>query len=278
MVIIAAHSLKASALGPFEFFTNSTLFTLIVVGLMVLFVKLALNKVSIIPTRLQNFVEWVIELLYDMLEGIVGKHMIKKAFPLLSTVFLFILVANWSALVPGVGTVGFGEVRGEEFRIPEPLLRPSNADLNTTLSIALLFMVVWFWWSIQEVGWGGFLKHIFAPKGLDALTGVLKLFLTPLLVLVFLGVGLIEVVSIAFRPVSLSLRLYGNIFAGENLLWGMGGLGDTIGLEGNGAFIVSMLGSMPFYGMELLIGLIQAMVFMLLCAVYIKLSTTHDEH
>jgi len=97
------------------------------------------------------------------------------------------------------------------------------------------------------------------------------------LIPVFLFVGVIEVVSIAFRPVSLSLRLFGNVFAGENLLTTMITLGKNLGLPEWVAYPMSIVIPVPFYFLELLVGLLQAAVFMLLCAVYIQLSTSHDE-
>jgi F-type H+-transporting ATPase subunit a len=98
-----------------------------------------------------------------------------------------------------------------------------------------------------------------------------------LLAPIFFFVGIIEIVSIGFRPVSLSLRLFGNIFAGENLLITMITLGKTLGVPGWLSAIISVIVPIPFYFLELLVGLLQAMVFVLLCAVYIQLSTTHDE-
>ena len=100
-----------------------------------------------------------------------------------------------------------------------PLLRPANADLNMTLGMALFFMAWWLFWTIQEVGVIGFLKHIFAPKG--GLKGALWFALLPL----FAFVGVIEMISIAIRPVSLSFRLFGNMYAGETLLHTMSALG-----------------------------------------------------
>jgi F-type H+-transporting ATPase subunit a len=94
--------------------------------------------------------------------------------------------------------------------------------------------------------------------------------------IVFIIVGIIEVVSIMFRPMSLSLRLLGNIYAGETLLHTMGGLGETLGFPGWLSKISSVIFPLPFYFMEILVGALQATVFSLLCAVYIKLSTTHD--
>jgi F-type H+-transporting ATPase subunit a len=201
----------------------------------------------------------------------VGKHMIPKVFSLIATLFVFILTANWFGLVPGVGTIGFGEPGGGPLGLKEmahPLLRPANADLNMTLGMALFFMAWWLFWTIQEVGVVGFLKHIFAPKG--DLKGALWYVLLPL----FIFVGIIEVISIAIRPVSLSFRLFGNIYAGETLLHTMGSVGA--GLPPPLNWISLILFPLPFYFLELLVGLLQAFVFAMLCAVYIKLSTEHE--
>jgi F-type H+-transporting ATPase subunit a len=95
--------------------------------------------------------------------------------------------------------------------------------------------------------------------------------------IIFFFVGVIEVVSILVRPVSLSLRLFGNVFAGETLLSSMITLGQTLGLPPVVTYVMSLIVPIPFYFLELLVGLLQALVFTLLCAVYIQLSTTHDE-
>jgi len=97
------------------------------------------------------------------------------------------------------------------------------------------------------------------------------------LAIIFFIVGIIEIVSILVRPVSLSLRLYGNVFAGENLLHAMGNLGAVFGLGPAMMFITSVLFQLPFYFLEILVGILQGMVFAMLSAVYIKLSTTHEE-
>lgn len=254
--------------------TNSIVVAFIVAALVIWFARRATRKMELVPTRAsQNSFEAIVEALYDMLEGIVGRHMIARAFPLLATLFLFILAANWFGLLPGVGTVGYGTGRGPILSLHElhaPLLRPASADLNLTLAMALFFTVFWAIWSFQELGVGGFLSHIFGPKG--EISGFLKY---PLL-LIFFGVGVIEVVSIVFRPVSLSLRLFGNVFAGENLMHTMSGLGETLGLPTALAKIMDIIAPVPFYFLELLVGIVQALVFTLLCAVYIKLTTEHE--
>ena len=141
------------------------------------------------------------------------------------------------------------------------MFRGANADLNMTLAMALVFFACWIVWALQEVGVGGVVHELFAPKG-DT-TGVMRL----LMIVVFFAAGCLEIVSILFRPVSLSFRLYGNVFAGENML-------ETM------ATIVPGLGwllPIPFYFMELLVGLVQAMVFMLLTAVFTLLICQHHE-
>lgn len=272
-LFLAAGSIAAPQLPGVGWFTNSILVAGIVTVAVLLFVRMATRRMELIPGGKQNFVELLIEFLYGQVEGIVGKQVAPKAFPLLATVFILILSANWFGLVPGVGTIGFGVADKPltlEY-VEVPLLRPATADLNMTLAIATVFMGVWFWLSIAELGVWGTIMHIFGPKG--GLKGPLMIALLP----IFLFVGIIEVVSIAFRPMSLSLRLLGNIYAGETLLHTMGNLGETLGLTGFMAFIASVLLPLPFYFLEILVGALQATVFSLLCAVYIKLSTTHEE-
>ena len=227
---------------------------------------------QLVPGGTQNSFEAVVEFLYDMLEGIVGKHMVTRAFSLLATLFIFILFANWFSLLPGVGSIGWGhDVPDHGFEIATPLLRPTTADLNMTLGMAVVAFCLWLYWTISEVGVWGFLVHTFGPKG--GLKGFMKL----IFAVIFLFVGVIEVVSILVRPVSLSLRLFGNVFAGETLLSSMITLGQTLGFPTAITYLMSIIVPIPFYFLELLVGLLQALVFTLLCAVYIQLSTTHDE-
>ncbi|CAN5337740.1 F0F1 ATP synthase subunit A [soil metagenome] len=272
-----AVSIEATPLHPGTgWLTNSILVAGVVLGLMYWAARKATRKMTLIPHRAQNAFEFVVEFLYGQVEGIVGKKFAPKAFPLLATIFLFILVSNWLGLVPGVGTVGWGEGAGflTVSHVERPLLRPATADLNMTLGIALWFMVAWVVIVVRDVGVGGFLKHTFAgPSGLDA--GIL---LRVFVGLVFLLVGVIEIVSIVFRPVSLSLRLFGNIYAGESLLHEMMVLGEGFGPVAG--FITSVVFPLPFYFLEVLVGLLQAVVFALLCAVYIQLVTAHgaDDH
>ena len=258
--------------------TNSLVVAAIVAILVLVFARRATARMELVPQRgSQNLFEAVVEALYDLVEGIVGPHMVAKAFPLLATLFLFILVSNWFGLLPGVGTVGFNPAhdgRGPLLSLPEvenPLLRPANADLNLTLGMALVFTFFWTVWSFQELGVGGFFSHLFGAKG--EVKGILRY---PLIG-IFAFVGVIEVISIAFRPISLSLRLFGNIYAGENLMHTMSSLGETMGLPTAVSYLMKVLIPIPFYFLEILVGTVQALVFTLLCAVYLKLTTSHDD-
>jgi F-type H+-transporting ATPase subunit a len=241
--------------------TNSMVVTWIVSLFLIILAQASLRSVKLVPDGAQNFFEWLVESLYDFLKAILGEHLVNRTFWFFATIFIFILSANWVGLIPGVGTVGWGHQTSHGFVIDQPLFRGANADVNLTLAMALVFFACWIIWAIQELGPLGFLKELFAPKG-DA-TGALKV----LLAVVFFAVGLLEIISILFRPVSLSFRLYGNIFAGENMLETMANLAPGFG----------WLISVPFYFLELLVGLVQALVFMLLTAVFTLLICQHEE-
>ncbi len=243
--------------------TNSMLVTWIVAAGIIIFAQLATRNIKSVPEGAQNFWEWLVESLYNFLEEVIGPELAKKTFWFFATVFIFILFTNWFGLIPGVGTIGWGHQspQGGVFEISEPLFRGANADLNMTLAMSIIFFACWIVWAIQANGIGGFILHLFGPKG-DT-TGVLKV----LMIFVFILVGVLEVVSILFRPVSLSFRLYGNIFAGENMLESMAHLVPSL----------SWLIPIPFYFMELMVGFVQALVFMLLTAVFTLLIVQHDE-
>ncbi len=103
-----------------------------------------------VPDGLQNFIEWLIESLYGFLEGIIGPHLVKRTFWFFATIFIFILSANWIGLVPGVGSLGWGQQTAEGFRLQEPLFRGANADVNLTLAMALVFFASWIVWGLQR--------------------------------------------------------------------------------------------------------------------------------
>ncbi len=246
---------------PFGFpITNSMVVTWIVAAGLIIFSRVATRDMKHVPSGAQNLLEWLVAGLYNFLESIIGPHLVKRTFWFFATIFIFILSANWVGLIPGVGTIGWGHQTSHGFVVDQPLFRGANADLNLTLAMALVFFACWIVWAVQEVGPVGILKELFAPKG--EITGFLK----ALMIVVFFAAGCIEIVSILFRPVSLSFRLYGNIFAGENMLEAMSRMIPGLG----------WLLPIPFYFMELLVGLVQAMVFMLLCAVFTLLMCQHE--
>jgi len=242
--------------------TNSMVVSWIVALGLIVFARVATRDMKDVPRGAQNLFEWLVESLYGFLEGLLGPHLIKRTFWFFATIFIFILSANWIGLIPGVGTIGWGHQTEHGFKVDDPWFRGANADLNLTLAMALIFFACWIVWALREVGFAGFFKELFAPKGES--TGALK----ALLVLVFFGVGCLELISILFRPVSLSFRLYGNIYAGENMLESMANLVPGLG----------WLLPVPFYFMEMLVGLVQALVFMLLTAVFTLLICQHEEH
>ena len=261
----AGHGLPQGAVEiarPLGFpITNSMLVTWIVAIGLIVFAQLATRRMAQVPGSAQNLLEWLIESVYGLLESIMGGHLVKRTFWFFATIFIFILAANWAGLIPGVGTIGWGHHTADGFRIEQPIFRGANADLNMTLAMALVFFACWIVWAVQEVGVRGIFTELFAPKG--DMTGVMKL----LMIVVFFAAGCLELVSILFRPVSLSFRLYGNVYAGENMLETMATLVPGFG----------WLLPVPFYFMELLVGLVQAMVFMLLTAVFTLLICQHHD-
>jgi F-type H+-transporting ATPase subunit a len=257
---LTPNAMKSGREGS-SFITNSMVVTWIVaIGLIVL-VRYATRTMRLVPEGAQNFWEWLVETLHDFLEGIIGPKLVKRTFWFFATVFIFILFTNWFGLIPGIGTIGWGTRTAEGFQVTNPLLRGGNADLNMTAAMSMIFFGCWIVWAVQSVGVKGIFLDLFGPKG-DT-TGVMKL----LMIVVFFLVGFLEVLSILFRPISLSFRLYGNIFAGENMLESMARLVPGLG----------WLLPVPFYFMELLVGIVQALVFMLLTAVFTMLICMHEE-
>jgi F-type H+-transporting ATPase subunit a len=254
-------------IGPFPV-TNSMLVTWIVAIGVILFARYATRQIKDVPDGAQNVWEFLVESLHDFLEEIVGADLIKKTFWFFATIFIFIFFTNWFGLLPGVGTIGWGHATADGFEVTRPWLRGGNADLNMTSAMSLIFMVLWLIWALQSNGIVGFVLHIFGPKG-DS-QGALKYFM----IVVFFLVGFIEVMSIAFRPISLSFRLYGNVFAGENLLDAMS---RTIQHPAWAKAVFSAVLPIPFYLLELLVGFVQAIVFMLLTAVFTGVICMHDE-
>ena len=254
---LTLHPVDLFNIGGFRV-TNSMVACWIVAIGLIAFAQTATRNIKAVPSGAQNFWEWLVEGLYNFLDGIVGAELVKKTFWFFATIFILILFSNWFGLIPGVGTIKWKAENGAW----EPLLRGVNADLNMTFAMSMVFFLCWIVWALQANGPGGFMAHIFGAKGNT--TGALKV----LMVVVFLLVGVLEVVSILFRPVSLSFRLFGNVYAGENMLEAMSNI-----MPG---WFGSVVIPIPFYFLEVLVGMVQALVFMLLTAVFTLLICQHD--
>ena len=228
--------------------SNSLVMYAAAVLLITVVLRVATWRMERIPHGLQNFVEWVFELLYNFVEGLIGRRLAKRYFWYFATVFLLILVSNYMGLLPGVGEITYGG---------QPLLRGANADLNVTIFLGFFYAILWFIWVLREQGLVHFISHTFGPKG--GLTGFLKYALLP----IFFFVGMIEVLSICIRPVALAARLFGNIYAGEAILEQMGG--------------ISFLAMLPFMALELIVGFVQALVFLMLTAIFLKTQVGGDD-
>jgi F-type H+-transporting ATPase subunit a len=240
--------------------TNSMVTSWVVALVLIIAIRLAIKRPQLIPSRGQAVVENLVEGIYDLIAPIVGPKVARAAFPLLIGLFTFILIQNWSGLFPGVGTIYMTDHETGGWM---ELIRPGNADMNGTLALAAVAFVCWFYFIMRYAGPAFVFKDIFGNKADKKETPAIIYY--PLFI-IFFGAGLIEIVSILFRPVSLSFRLFGNVFGGENLMHAMSGM-QKWGLP------------TPFYFLELLIGFVQAFVFTLLVSVYIGLICNHgDDH
>ena len=237
--------------------TNSILTTWVISILFILVIRFSVGTPKLIPGKGQAVIENLVGGLRDLLLPIVGKKAFPMAFPLLIALFIYIMIHNWSGLIPGVGVFGFYDDQGHL----KYWMRPASADLNATFGMAMVAMIAWLFISLKVAGAKFFAWELFGNKADKKETPTLIYFI---LAPIFFGVGLIEVVSIAFRPISLSFRLFGNVFGGENLLTSMTGMAP---------YIVPV----PFYLYEVLVGVVQALIFTLLIAIYIGLMTNHDE-
>ncbi len=249
-------------LGPIPL-TNSMVTSWVVAVALIIVVRLAIRKPKLLPSRSQAVVETLVEGLRDLMAPIVGNKAAKPTFPLLIALFTFILIQNWSGLIPGVGTIYLADHENGGWL---ELIRPGNADMNGTLALSAVAITAWLYFILRYAGPKAVLFDLFGNK---ADKRDVPAFIYYPLFVVFMAVGFLEIISIIFRPVSLSFRLYGNIFGGENLMHAMSGI-QKWGLP------------IPFYFMELLVGFVQAFVFTILVSVYIGLicnhGDDHDEH
>ena len=242
-------------IGPLPV-SDSMVTSWVVALALIVVIRIASGRKSFRPGRGQVVVEGLVQGVLDLTAPIVGNKVARAAFPLLVGLFTFILIQNWSGLFPGVGTVMMRSSATGQWM---EFVRPGNADMNMTFALAVVAMVAWLYFILRYAGLRAVIQDLFGNKA-ERSEVPLPLYL--FLYLIFFGVGIIEVISILFRPISLSFRLYGNVFGGENLMHSMSAIFPW-GLP------------VLFYFLEMLIGLVQALVFTLLVSVYIGLICNH---
>lgn len=250
--------------------TNSLIMSWITVAILVTFFILAGKKAKSakkkIPKGVHNLFEIILDQALTLADSVTGdRKKTLKYLPIILALFLFILVSNWMGLFPGVGTVGFVET-GQHGKVFVPLLRGATADLNTTLAIGLFAVVLSHVLGVISIGvWNHFNKFV----NIKAVLAIPKKFKKdPMIVMVNpikIFVGLIEIIGEVAKIASLSLRLFGNIFAGEVLLASMMAIS---------AFLLPL----PFMFLELIVGIVQALVFAILTLAFISIATTAEEH
>lgn len=236
---------KLFTIGDFLPVTNSLLSSWIVMLFLVIFSLLITRKAALIPGKLQSIGEIVIEGLHNLFASVLGDKTV-LFFPLLATYFIYIISLNWAGLFPGYGTIGLNIVE-EGHKAFVPILRAGTADLNTTMAFAILSVLI-----IQISG----LKML----GLSYLK---KFFILNNPIMFF--VGILELLGEFTKIVSFSFRLFGNVFAGEVLLTVI-------------AFLMPVIAPIPFLGMELFVGFIQAVVFSMLTCVFLSGAMAKSEH
>ncbi len=246
---------------------TNALFTTWLVVLVVLIISLAIRfKIKQVPKGFQNFFEFVIEGAMSLADSVTGsKKITAKVFPLAFTIFLFVLINNWFGILP-LGAFGIIEMtdHGKAFI---PFIRSGTADINTTLALGLVAVIGSNVFGIMSIGvWKMFNKYVNVKAFGDAIRKARKDPTVLISAPIMFFVGILELVGEFAKIASLSFRLFGNVFAGEVLLMAMGA-------------ILAYILPLPFIGLEIFVGLIQAFIFSLLTLVYFTIAATdHDEH
>jgi F-type H+-transporting ATPase subunit a len=248
LIHVAIEAEELFAIGPLSF-TNSMVGALLASILLLLAAWYISRRSSLVPGRLQAALELPIELMSGIVSASSSRW--RSYVALILGLFLMILVANWVGLLPGVGTIGIIHVDEAGHEAMVPIVRPASADLNFTLGLAIIAFVMFVYWGVKAHGGWGYLKELMGEPR----------YMAPLM----LPINLISELS---RLISLSMRLFGNIFAGEVLLATM------LALTTAAVFVLPLAFFVPalFLGLELLFGLVQALVFALLAMTYISVA------
>lgn len=240
-------------IGSFEI-RNTLIMAWLAMAVIVVFVLLLRRtRFREVPGRFQSFVEMIVEGLFDFFDSIIGdRQKTRKIFPLVATIFLFLMLANWMGILPGVGSISLPGIH-EGHAVMLPIFRSMNADVNMTLAIAIISVVATQVFGIAALGVLPYAGKFFVPPWKDPIASF---------------VGILELIAETAKIVSFTFRLFGNIFAGEVLLTVI-------------AFLLPFIGPIPFLGLELFVGFIQALVFALLTTVFLKMAMTahgHEQH
>lgn len=238
---------KVGHIGAFPI-TNTLIMSLASVAVLVVLALVLKRKVRLIPRGVQNVFEALVEGAFSIMDGVTGSRAQSvKFFPLVFTLFLFILTSNWMGLLPGIGSIGIHEeVHGKEVLVP--LFRSTNADLNVTLALAIIAVI-----SIQIFGILAVSAKKYGRKFFN--------FKNP----IYTFVGIVELIGEFAKFISFSFRLFGNVFAGEILLTVI-------------AFLIPVIAPLPFMFLEIFVGAVQAFIFAILTLVFLKVATTAEEH
>ena len=233
--------------------TNTMLSAWFASIVLILLFALGARKKSMVPGRLQSLVEVLFEGVLSFASGVLGPVMARRTFPIVATIFFFVLFNAWLALLPFYQFLGFVDGHGE---IKAHLLRPAGTDLNMPLALALISFGFVEYWGFRSHGFG-YLKKFFAFGAL-----IKK---GPIQGGIDVAVGLLELLSEGVRIVAFTFRLFGNLTAGEILVVMI-------------TFLFPLVFTNLVYGLELLVGLIQSVIFAGLTLVFISVATSHEEH
>jgi len=246
--------------------TNSLLNAWAVVLILCVVAWFLRKSLKMVPTGIQNFFEIIVNGALGMADSVTGSRAkTLKIFPIAFCVFIFVLLNNWLGLIPGVGSIGFIE-HGSEGAVFVPLFRGATADLNTTLALALISVIGSNLFGIIAVGfWKYFNKFVNIHSFMEIPKKIGKDITIVIVNPIKFFVGIIEIVGEVAKVASLSFRLFGNVFAGEVLLSAM-------------AAIFAFVLPVPFMFLEVIVGVIQAVIFAMLTLVYFAIASTAEEH
>lgn len=249
--------------------TNTLIASWITIVVLVALAWAVTHRIKLIPSRLQSLLEFAIEWLLNLCIDVAGEKNGRRFFPIITTIFLFVIMNSWLSLIPGFGSFTYTVVDHGETHVL-PLLRGANTDINFTLALSIVSFVFVTYFGIR------YSRILFAKQFFNVprfIHGHGQLFRGKVkagLGEIFFGaidifVGILELISFFIRLVSFAFRLFGNMLGGEILIFMM-------------LFLMPFLLAVPFYGLELLVGAIQALIFGGLTLVFATMAVTLHEH